>query len=184
MTWWLTSGLPRQFMVMKANSRCYDLVPFAGAGWQVGERDPQPCLVGKRPHMSRPSSRGSRRLNRRSNARFMFLQWLPLLPQPADKIDLRKSAATGQPASTDRATLAVPPAPRPPSGTRRGLTPALRISPVTSQAAPTRPAQAPEHRMRRNTWTYGAVPSVEGRKLSHGKGALAVAPGARQSTAR
>jgi hypothetical protein len=39
----------------------------------------------------------------------------------------------------------------PQSGTRRGLTRALRIGPVTNQAAPTRPPQAPEHRMRRNT---------------------------------
>jgi hypothetical protein len=39
----------------------------------------------------------------------------------------------------------------PQSGTRRGLTRALRIGPVTNQAAPTRPPQAPEHLMRRNT---------------------------------
>ena len=38
----------------------------------------------------------------------------------------------------------------PQSGTRRGLTRVLRIGPVTNQAAPTRPPQAPEHRMRRN----------------------------------
>jgi hypothetical protein len=39
----------------------------------------------------------------------------------------------------------------PQSGTRRGLTRAFRIGPVTNQVAPTRPPQAPEHRMRRNT---------------------------------
>ena len=39
----------------------------------------------------------------------------------------------------------------PSSGTRRGLTRALRIGPVTSQAAPTRPPHAPEQRMRRST---------------------------------
>jgi len=39
----------------------------------------------------------------------------------------------------------------PSSGTRRGWTRLLRIGPVTSQAAPTRPPQPPEHRMRRST---------------------------------
>ena len=37
----------------------------------------------------------------------------------------------------------------PQSGTRRGLTRALRIGPVTSEAAPTRPPQWPEHCIRR-----------------------------------
>jgi hypothetical protein len=39
----------------------------------------------------------------------------------------------------------------PSSGTRRGLTRALRIGPVSSHAAPTRPPHAPEQRMRRST---------------------------------
>jgi hypothetical protein len=39
----------------------------------------------------------------------------------------------------------------PQSGTRRGLTRALGIGPVTNQAAPARPPQAPEHLMRCNT---------------------------------
>ena len=51
-----------------------------------------------------------------------------------------------------------------------------RLSPVTSQAAPTRPPQAPEHRMRCCPALPG-VATIEGRKLRHGKGALAVAPG-------
>ena len=51
----------------------------------------------------------------------------------------------------------------PRSGTRRGLTRALTIGPVTSQAAPTCPPQAPEHRMRRNTCTHRALRAVETR---------------------
>ena len=39
----------------------------------------------------------------------------------------------------------------PSSGTRRGLTLALRIGPVSSQAASTRPPQPPVHRIRRST---------------------------------
>ena len=39
----------------------------------------------------------------------------------------------------------------PSSATRRGLTRAFNTGPVTSHAAPTRPPQAPEHLIRRNT---------------------------------
>jgi hypothetical protein len=41
---------------------------------------------------------------------------------------------------------------RPRSDTRGGLTRAFKIGPVSSQAAPTRPPQTPEQRMRRRTW--------------------------------
>jgi hypothetical protein len=39
----------------------------------------------------------------------------------------------------------------PSNATRRALTLALRIGPVSSHAAPTRPPHAPEHRIRRRT---------------------------------
>jgi len=54
MTWWLSSDLPRQFWVMKANSRCSipafagtSLVPLAGAGWEMANGDRDPELVGE-----------------------------------------------------------------------------------------------------------------------------------------
>jgi hypothetical protein len=46
----------------------------------------------------------------------------------------------------------------PRNGTRRGLTLELRIGPISSQAASTRPPQVPEQRMRRST-----SPTVESR---------------------
>jgi hypothetical protein len=65
----------------------------------------------------------------------------------------------------------------PSSATRRGRTRTLRIGPVTSQAAPTRPPQALELASDATKHlTHRAILSVEGRKLGHGKGALAVAP--------
>jgi hypothetical protein len=49
----------------------------------------------------------------------------------------------------------------------------LRIGPVTSPAAPTRPPQAPEHRIRRSTCP--TAQAIKTRQLRHGKAALAIA---------
>jgi hypothetical protein len=42
-----SSGLPRQFMLMKENSRLLDLVPFAGIRRIVAHRDAEAGLGGK-----------------------------------------------------------------------------------------------------------------------------------------
>ena len=47
MTSWLTSGLPRQFIVIVAEEPVLDLVPLAGAGRQVADRDGQAGLGGQ-----------------------------------------------------------------------------------------------------------------------------------------
>ena len=66
MAWWLTSGLPRQFCVMKANSRCsilfHLLVP--GGRWQtvIGQAE----FVGERLAVRASTGAPARRCCRRN----------------------------------------------------------------------------------------------------------------------
>jgi hypothetical protein len=71
----------------------------------------------------------------------------------------------------------------PSSGTRRGRTRALRIGPVSSQAAPTRPPQALEQHAAQHLPNHG-VPAIEARQFGNGERPLAVAPRSGQVEAR
>jgi len=47
MTWWLTSGFPRQFWEIVGKEAVLGAVPFAGAGRQMGDGYNEAGLVGK-----------------------------------------------------------------------------------------------------------------------------------------
>ena len=53
-TWWLTSGLPRQFCVMKANRRCSILFHLLVPGRQVRHGYLQAGLVGEALELAFP----------------------------------------------------------------------------------------------------------------------------------
>ena len=86
-----------------------DPVPLAGAGWQVGDHDPQPCLIGKALEFALPQLHlrpvAAATVGGDRQPRCIWIARLAKLVPPApDALD-GEGARVGADADTDRAVV-------------------------------------------------------------------------------